>query len=70
VSVAEIDLRVGGRWRYVMVTDDGLWPSVVQQRTVPSLRWTDAVSRTPAAWQSERDGEDAVLPARFGTLVA
>jgi uncharacterized protein YndB with AHSA1/START domain len=23
-TVAEIDLRVGGRWRYVMVTDDGL----------------------------------------------
>jgi uncharacterized protein YndB with AHSA1/START domain len=23
VTVAEIDLRVGGRWRYVMVTDDG-----------------------------------------------
>jgi uncharacterized protein YndB with AHSA1/START domain len=23
VSVAEIDLRVGGRWRYVMVTEDG-----------------------------------------------
>jgi uncharacterized protein YndB with AHSA1/START domain len=22
-TVAEIDLRVGGRWRYVMVTDDG-----------------------------------------------
>ena len=24
VTVAEIDLRVGGRWRSVMVTDDGL----------------------------------------------
>ena len=24
VTVAEIDLRVGGRWRYVMVTEDGL----------------------------------------------
>jgi uncharacterized protein YndB with AHSA1/START domain len=24
VTVAEIDLRVGGRWRYVMVTPDGL----------------------------------------------
>ena len=24
VTIAEIDLRVGGRWRYVMVTDDGL----------------------------------------------
>jgi uncharacterized protein YndB with AHSA1/START domain len=24
VTVAEIDLRVGGAWRYVMVTDDGL----------------------------------------------
>jgi uncharacterized protein YndB with AHSA1/START domain len=23
MTVAEIDLRVGGRWRYVMVTDDG-----------------------------------------------
>jgi uncharacterized protein YndB with AHSA1/START domain len=23
VTVAEIDLRVGGEWRYVMVTDDG-----------------------------------------------
>src|SRR5579872_4427595 len=23
-TVAEIDLRVGGRWRYVMVTDDGI----------------------------------------------
>ena len=23
VTVAEIDLRVGGHWRYVMVTDDG-----------------------------------------------
>jgi uncharacterized protein YndB with AHSA1/START domain len=23
VTVAEIDLRVGGRWRYVMVTEDG-----------------------------------------------
>jgi uncharacterized protein YndB with AHSA1/START domain len=23
VMIAEIDLRVGGRWRYVMVTDDG-----------------------------------------------
>jgi uncharacterized protein YndB with AHSA1/START domain len=23
-TVCEIDLRVGGRWRYVMVTDDGL----------------------------------------------
>jgi uncharacterized protein YndB with AHSA1/START domain len=23
VTIAEIDLRVGGRWRYVMVTDDG-----------------------------------------------
>ena len=23
VTLAEIDLRVGGRWRYVMVTDDG-----------------------------------------------
>ena len=23
VTVAEIDLRVGGRWRFVMVTDDG-----------------------------------------------
>ena len=23
VTVVEIDLRVGGRWRYVMVTDDG-----------------------------------------------
>jgi uncharacterized protein YndB with AHSA1/START domain len=23
VTTAEIDLRVGGRWRYVMVTDDG-----------------------------------------------
>jgi uncharacterized protein YndB with AHSA1/START domain len=23
VTVAEIDLRVGGRWRYAMVTDDG-----------------------------------------------
>jgi uncharacterized protein YndB with AHSA1/START domain len=23
-TVAEIDLRVGGRWRYVMVTEDGL----------------------------------------------
>ena len=22
-TVAEIDLRVGGRWRYVMVTDEG-----------------------------------------------
>jgi uncharacterized protein YndB with AHSA1/START domain len=24
VTVAEIDLRVGGRWRYVMVTPDGM----------------------------------------------
>ena len=24
VTVAEVDLRVGGTWRYVMVTDDGL----------------------------------------------
>ncbi len=24
VTVAEIDLRVGGRWRYVAVTDDGM----------------------------------------------
>jgi uncharacterized protein YndB with AHSA1/START domain len=24
VTIAEIDLRVGGMWRYVMVTDDGL----------------------------------------------
>ena len=24
VTLAEIDLRVGGAWRYVMVTDDGL----------------------------------------------
>ena len=24
VTIAEIDLRVGGRWRYVMVTPDGL----------------------------------------------
>jgi uncharacterized protein YndB with AHSA1/START domain len=24
VTVAEIDLRVGGRWRYVLVTDDGV----------------------------------------------
>jgi uncharacterized protein YndB with AHSA1/START domain len=24
VTIAEIDLRVGGTWRYVMVTDDGL----------------------------------------------
>jgi uncharacterized protein YndB with AHSA1/START domain len=24
VTLAEIDLRVGGTWRYVMVTDDGL----------------------------------------------
>jgi uncharacterized protein YndB with AHSA1/START domain len=24
VTVADIDLRVGGTWRYVMVTDDGL----------------------------------------------
>jgi uncharacterized protein YndB with AHSA1/START domain len=24
VTLAEIDLRVGGRWRYVSVTDDGL----------------------------------------------
>jgi uncharacterized protein YndB with AHSA1/START domain len=24
VTLAEIDLRVGGMWRYVMVTDDGL----------------------------------------------
>jgi uncharacterized protein YndB with AHSA1/START domain len=24
VTVAEIDLRVGGTWRYVMVTDDGV----------------------------------------------
>jgi uncharacterized protein YndB with AHSA1/START domain/DNA-binding transcriptional ArsR family regulator len=24
MSVAEIDLRVGGKWRYVMVTDDGM----------------------------------------------
>ncbi len=23
VTIAEIDLRVGGKWRYVMVTDDG-----------------------------------------------
>jgi uncharacterized protein YndB with AHSA1/START domain len=23
-TIAEIDLRVGGKWRYVMVTDDGL----------------------------------------------
>jgi uncharacterized protein YndB with AHSA1/START domain len=23
-TVAEIDLRVGGKWRYVMVTDDGI----------------------------------------------
>jgi uncharacterized protein YndB with AHSA1/START domain len=23
-TIVEIDLRVGGRWRYVMVTDDGL----------------------------------------------
>lgn len=23
-TVAEIDLRVGGKWRYVMVTDDGM----------------------------------------------
>jgi uncharacterized protein YndB with AHSA1/START domain len=23
MTIAEIDLRVGGRWRYVMVTDDG-----------------------------------------------
>jgi uncharacterized protein YndB with AHSA1/START domain len=23
VTIAEIDLRVGGRWRYVMVTEDG-----------------------------------------------
>jgi uncharacterized protein YndB with AHSA1/START domain len=24
VTIAEIDLRVGGRWRYVMVTEDGI----------------------------------------------
>jgi uncharacterized protein YndB with AHSA1/START domain len=24
MTVADIDLRVGGKWRYVMVTDDGL----------------------------------------------
>jgi uncharacterized protein YndB with AHSA1/START domain len=24
VTIADIDLRVGGRWRYVMVTDDGV----------------------------------------------
>src|SRR5207237_9199740 len=23
MTIAEIDLRVGGKWRYVMVTDDG-----------------------------------------------
>jgi uncharacterized protein YndB with AHSA1/START domain len=23
-TIAEIDLRVGGRWRYVMITDDGV----------------------------------------------
>jgi uncharacterized protein YndB with AHSA1/START domain len=24
MTIAEIDLRVGGKWRYVMVTEDGM----------------------------------------------
>ena len=61
VTVAEIDLRVGGVWRYVMVADGGM-PDADANATLNTLTLTEEDGRTTLeilvqhANQEDRDG--------------
>lgn len=60
-TAAEIDLRVGGRWRWVMVTDDGFEVAFhgEYREIVPGDRlvYTEVYEGAPLA----EDGEEAAL---------
>ena len=58
VTVAEIDLRVGGKWRYVAVTDDGMEVAFHgEYREIVHGRATTAPSR----------GRSTLRPSSSGT---
>jgi uncharacterized protein YndB with AHSA1/START domain len=60
VTVADVDLRVGGRWRWVIVTDDGLEVAFhgVYREIVPNERlvYTEIYEGVPAG-----EGDEGVL---------
>jgi uncharacterized protein YndB with AHSA1/START domain len=69
VTIAEIDLRVGGRWRYVMVTEDGTevafhgeYRAIVPNERIVSTE----VFEAPGASPDEPD--DAHVPVNVVTF--
>ncbi|HEV8251341.1 MAG TPA: SRPBCC family protein [Gaiellaceae bacterium] len=62
VTVAEIDLRVGGRWRYVAVTDDGMEVAFHGQyrEIVPNERLV-STEVYEGAWQGDDGPEQGTL---------
>jgi uncharacterized protein YndB with AHSA1/START domain len=78
VTVAEVDLRVGGRWRFVQVTPDGFEVafSGEYREIVPDERlvWTEIYERMPDAETlqtmtlTERDGRTSMtLLGEYGS---
>jgi uncharacterized protein YndB with AHSA1/START domain len=62
VTVAEIDLRVGGRWRYVAVTDDGMEVAFhgEYREIVPNERLV-STEVYEGAWQGDDGPEQGTL---------
>ena len=73
-TVSELDVRVGGEWRIVMVMPDGVpYPlKGVYAETVPAERlvFTMDVSEHPDAWHAALDAfRDTPTGARGGSIV-
>jgi len=62
VTVAEIDLRVGGKWRYVAVTDDGMEVAFhgEYREIVPNERLV-STEVYEGAWQGDDGPEQGTL---------
>ena len=70
VTIAEIDLRVGGRWRYVMVTEEGMevafhgeYREIVPNERIVSTEIFEAPGASPDA-----PDDDAHVPLNVVTF--
>jgi uncharacterized protein YndB with AHSA1/START domain len=63
VTLAEIDLRVGGKWRYVMVTDDGF--EVGFHGEYREIVANDRIVSTEVYEGAPGDGEGAINTITF-----
>jgi uncharacterized protein YndB with AHSA1/START domain len=62
VTVAEIDLRVGGRWRYVAVTDDGMEVAFHgEYREIVPNELLVSTEVYEGAWQGDDGAEQGTL---------